>query len=846
MKKIISITCALIVLNICKAQYVPIPDTAFVNYLQSTFPLAMAGNMMDTTSPWILSPGAISIHNSNIKDITGIRYFDNLTVLDLSRNDSLRRISELPPSLLGLYLYDSPIDSLPPLPATLINLELRNANIINWPAFPSNLYTFVCDTCGLSVLPPLPITLGILRVAANSLTSIPSTFTSLIGLNVSDNQITNLPPLPPTLTSFICSDNQLTSIPALPSPVYGFDCSRNPINVLPSLSIALQGLSCSGCGLTNLPALPPNVVVLDASNNFIQQLPVLPNGIQHLLVSNNQITSLSSLPQSLIKLDCSNNLITQIDSFPQNLYFLDCSNNQLGCLPQLPDRVGFETGRLLPNPVVCLPNYTSWMVGEPSLFSIPLCLPMNVNSCPTVSAIYGSTILDINNDCIGDNNDSLLNGIPLTLYNSAGTQIAQTSSSTIGNFIFTVPIGAYELSVDTTGLSFLNSCSGGLTRNLSLTTSTPIIQNENFQLFCNGSYDPGIKTGIRTGLVFPSLNHEVRFVAGDLSQLYGASCGAGNSGQLIINFTGAVSYQGNISGCLIPVVSGNSLTYNISDFAFFDTQNAIGLIFQTDQTAQIGDTIYFSVIISGGGIDANPSNNIFYFEYPVVNSYDPNMKEVFPSVVQPGYLDYLLYTVHFQNNGTAPALNISVVDELSAMLDSSTFEFISASHNYTWTLTGRRLSVLFKDINLVDSATNYSESQGWFQFKIKPSSVFPGGTIIPNYSAIYFDFNSPIYTNVAEVNYSLPIGISNTVLHKEFIFFPNPASSNITVVFPEYSEPITQITISDFAGRICLTEQVSASGSVVVSTEQLDAGCYIINAYINGIRFSKPLIISRN
>ena len=41
----------------------------------------------------------IPIHNSNIKDITGIRYFDNLTVLDLSRNDSLRRISELPPSL---------------------------------------------------------------------------------------------------------------------------------------------------------------------------------------------------------------------------------------------------------------------------------------------------------------------------------------------------------------------------------------------------------------------------------------------------------------------------------------------------------------------------------------------------------------------------------------------------------------------------------------------------------------------------------------------------------------------------------------------------------------------------
>jgi uncharacterized repeat protein (TIGR01451 family) len=64
----------------------------------------------------------------------------------------------------------------------------------------------------------------------------------------------------------------------------------------------------------------------------------------------------------------------------------------------------------------------------------------------------------------------------------------------------------------------------------------------------------------------------------------------------------------------------------------------------------------------------------------VVNSYDPNMKEVYPVNVLPGYDDWFTYTIHFQNTGNAPAFNIRLRDTLDANLDINSFEVRGYSH----------------------------------------------------------------------------------------------------------------------------------------------------------------------
>jgi uncharacterized repeat protein (TIGR01451 family) len=65
-------------------------------------------------------------------------------------------------------------------------------------------------------------------------------------------------------------------------------------------------------------------------------------------------------------------------------------------------------------------------------------------------------------------------------------------------------------------------------------------------------------------------------------------------------------------------------------------------------------------------LDGDTSNNVYDFCYKVVNSYDPNMKEVYPVNVLPGYDDWFTYTIHFQNTGNAPAFNIRLRDTLDA------------------------------------------------------------------------------------------------------------------------------------------------------------------------------------
>ncbi|MBK8369037.1 MAG: hypothetical protein IPL10_17095 [Bacteroidetes bacterium] len=84
-------TFTLIVLLLClknvKAQtYVTIPDVNFRNWLQSNIPSAMIGNQMDTTSLAITTRTIVSIGFTNISDLTGIQYFDALSILECESN----------------------------------------------------------------------------------------------------------------------------------------------------------------------------------------------------------------------------------------------------------------------------------------------------------------------------------------------------------------------------------------------------------------------------------------------------------------------------------------------------------------------------------------------------------------------------------------------------------------------------------------------------------------------------------------------------------------------------------------------------------------------------------------
>ena len=137
-----------------------------------------------------------------------------------------------------------------------------------------------------------------------------------------------------------------------------------------------------------------------------------------------------------------------------------------------------------------------------------------------------------------------------------------------------------------------------------------------------------------------------------------------------------------------------------------------------------------------------------------VGSYDPNDKTAYPRGAGE---DFLLaentdidYHIRFQNTGTFTAFNVVIRDTLSEFLDVSQIRPGASSHDYVLNIyEGNILEFRFDDINLPDSMSNLTGSNGFVKFGIAQQPDLPTGTVIENMAAIYFDFNEPVFTNTA-------------------------------------------------------------------------------------------------
>ena len=202
----------------------------------------------------------------------------------------------------------------------------------------------------------------------------------------------------------------------------------------------------------------------------------------------------------------------------------------------------------------------------------------------------------------------------------------------------------------------------------------------------------------------------------------------------------------------------------MTDFSIVNFSDDFWITFVTNTAAQAGQQVCLTVKVeANAGVDNNPLNDNLTHCFNVVNSFDPNDKQVYPKYVdQPG--GWHTYTVRFQNTGTAPAIHIIVKDTLDQNLDWSSFQLLSYSHNnLTQVFQDNVVHFNFPNIYLPDSNSNEPESHGYIQYRIKTNSSITPGTVIHNTAAIYFDFNDPVITNDAVVTYCTPIETQQSI-----------------------------------------------------------------------------------
>ncbi len=776
-----------------KAQTVTIPDPNFAAWIQQNYPTCISGNQLDTACINNLNIGNLNLQSTNIIDLTGIQYFVDVRKISLSYNSLLNIIPILPNAL------DTLICS-------------HNQNLTGFSSLPNSLDYLKC---------------------------------------IYNYSLTNLPALPNSLSYLTCSLNNLTSLPALPNSLNTLDCSMSNLSNLPSLPSSLKQLFCYNNSINALPTLPNSLIQLYCDSNQLTNLPVLPNSLYSLSCGENYLTSMPSLPNSLNYLRCDGNNIVSISNLPNSIKGLSIINNpNFKCLPNIPAHLSYLS--LYNTGINCLPNYNNF-INPSNGYNYILCQQnssSNPNNCNSQN-VTGTSFTDINTDCLYDSFEFPVNGVSFKLINSNNLANKITSSYSNGNFGFLdVPYGTYTLEIDSL-YSYLQSCTPS--HSIILNTANPDTSGLNFGLQCKPNvFDLGVKSVLPVGPVFPGQQHTLKVSTGDLSQFFNFNCSATQniSATVTVNVSGPVQYVAPANGALIPTsVTGNILTYSISNISTVNLFNSFNSIFKTDTTAQGGDSVCVMVTITtpqSGDVD--PLNNTFKYCYVVVNSYDPNIKVVNKAIVKPTFNDWLTYTIYFQNTGNAPAFNIKLVDTLDNALDLNTFEVIGYSHYNSFSLNSinKRLQVNFPNILLPDSTSNLIGSIGYVQYRIKPNAPMALNNQIKNRAGIYFDFNAPIITNTVTTTATNSVGLTNLDNKNEaMILSPNPASQSLTVALG--NEKIDYISITELSGKILLKKKVNVGDSKIdFDLSQVENGLYLVNGYLGEkIVKGKKLIVRK-
>ncbi|MFA7273680.1 MAG: T9SS type A sorting domain-containing protein [Crocinitomicaceae bacterium] len=832
MKKISIVLFSLFLSFIAKSQFVTISDVGFKNYLTFNYPSCMTGNQMDTTCPAILNALVVTISNSYaVTDINGIQYFDNLHTLDINNNfvDSL---PYLPQNLINLAVANNGLTYIPNLPSSLLTLGIPwNSALNSIPALPSGLLGYERSaTPSLPIettLPPLLQSYGISYCNVINVPPFPSSLTS-ISLDGNVNMV--MPIFPSSITWLSIGDLNLSVLPPLPNTIKYLFAFQNNFTSLTSFPSDLEILSVPSCTmLTYIANLPILTNQLTADDCILDSLGVLPNSIQSISVQNNNLTGLPNVPTSTTKLNINNNQITNLQSLPATIFELNISNNNLNCLPFLPSSLIYLS--MNNNPFTCLPNILPVM--NATFQAYPLCSPNDpVNNpfgCLGAEGIQGYVYVDGNSDCLFDPNDLPLKNIPIKQYDASGGFVGSTSTFWNGRYYFNTLTGQFNIIVDTINKPYEVDCVyPGADSIVNVTTASPLISNVNFGLKCGTGFDVGAMAVHAIGNVFPGQYHTLQCVAGDMSTFYNLNCANGQSGIVTINVTGLVNYFAPAAGSLTPTVSGNTFSYSIADFGAINPLIDFGLVFETDTTANSMDVVCVQVIVASTTADNNSTNDTLVYCYDVVNSYDPNNKTVYPKTVLPLYEDYLIYTVNFQNTGTAPAINIRLEDPLSSLLDYSTFEVINYSHDMYFGLNNGIVKFHFPNINLVDSSVSQANSKGFVTYKIKPIGGLTEGTTIPNKAHIYFDYNAPITTNTVFTNFQTTNSLAHLQSEKS-ILYPNPNDGLFSITGTSNGE---EIYIYDFMGRQMDFRSSITNGTLQVEIENAQKGIYIIKLFI--------------
>lgn len=220
-----------------------------------------------------------------------------------------------------------------------------------------------------------------------------------------------------------------------------------------------------------------------------------------------------------------------------------------------------------------------------------------------------------------------------------------------------------------------------------------------------------------------------------------------------------------------------------------------------------------------------------------IGAFDPNDKTGYPIGVSSSHNieknTAIDYHINFQNTGTDTAFKVVIVDSISKYLDINTIEPGASSHRYTFMRTDSNVvKFIFDSIKLIDSNKNEKLSHGFMKFRIQQKPNNANGTKIYNQAEIYFDYNSPIFTNttthtIGEVYIRLLSKIMNANYQKADVkIYPNPFRDNAIIELQYLELQKTTLILYDISGKEIM-QLKSNNNQYQINGNALEKGMYL-------------------
>lgn len=273
---------------------------------------------------------------------------------------------------------------------------------------------------------------------------------------------------------------------------------------------------------------------------------------------------------------------------------------------------------------------------------------------------------------------------------------------------------------------------------------------------------------------------------------------------------------------------GDTLFWNTDTLDFLDqfqVQLEIGF------TGSIGQHVICHAWADPVAGDSIPADNRVELHQPITGPFDPNFKQCengdFITPQQVAANTEMVYTIHFQNEGNAPAVNIHVSDTLSSLYEPTTLRVINSSHPVDFILRNHLVDFYFTNINLPPAMQSEPLSNGFVQYGIQCKNTLQLGDVLSNTGHIYFDHNPVVNTNEALTvvgTHGLVMNVLTSADVTVLKVFPVPANEVLNVDVRDFKDPQVQIEIFDASG--CSVSTIETGDIAVINTESFAEGVY--------------------